>query len=46
MCWIENGNSKVLKTFYMHKNVKGILERQWSRNKLCDEVKLKGIHIS
>ena len=34
MCQSENGDPKVFKKFYMQ----GILERQWSRKKGCDEV--------
>ena len=36
MCRGEKGDHKVFKKFCMH--VKEILERQWSRKKLCDEV--------
>ena len=33
MCWIEEGDPKVLKKFLLAANVRGILERKWSWKK-------------
>ena len=39
MCWDETGSYDVLKKFCMQEMLKGILDRQWSREvTFCDEV--------